>query len=581
MPNTSTEEDPPSTIESGSSTSVRNPQQDRIHFDDSDEDEDDDAASSESELKSQRSKEDEKTMTFRRRRLTYSSQNMQSIADQLSHVVDGDDDDDDDEEEDNNAELDGTSGAQDSAASEKKKRLLRSDSNDSKRMKLDDNEEDRDTPTEGTEANEDGILIAVETLDGSLKSPKTKTKAVPIISRVLHASAPPVPKCPRRQSILYLHPPNVNDLLSTQNTASILRRGGDYVDNRQMAPVEEGNDGQPEWKKVHQIRHGSESEKEGDVELPFPRNVVGTYSCHGIEPVYESDELHFSNDGENTLTATAKINQDRGGIAFPYANCPKTAVFAAYDGHGEGGEFVAQFALHEIPKRLEQHEEFKKGNIEQAFKDVFISVNADLELEQDIEPLYSGCTACVALVRGNEIHFANAGDSRAVMACVIEENGGVEYRALDLTVDQNPDSPGEKERIEAAGGFVSPPPEVGLSARVWLDAGFSQIGLAMGRSLGDYAVKTVGVIAEPVVSRHELQPNDEFMIIATDGVWEFLSSQDAVDIVAKGLQNGDGSSLACQRLIEAAAAKWHEREGDYRDDITALVIQMKELWAKH
>ena len=576
MPNTSTEEEPPSTIESGSNTSVKNPQQERINFDDSDDSDDDvDAAHSETELKSQRSKEVEKTLTFRRRRLTCSSQNMQSIADQLSQVVDGDDDDDDD------AELDGTSGAQDSAASEKRKLLLMSDNNDSKRMKLDDNEEDRDT-TEGTEANEDGILIAVETLDGSLKSLKTIMTAVPIISRVLHASAPPVPKCPRRQShLLYLHPPNVNDLLSTQNSASVLRRGGYFVDRRQMAPVEEGNDGQPEWKKVHQIRHGSESEKEDDDQLPFPRNVVGTYSCHGIEPVYESDELHFTNDGENTLTATAKINQDRGGIAFPYANCPKTAVFAAYDGHGEGGEFVAQFALHEIPNRLEQHEDFKKGNIEQAFKDVFISVNADLELEQDIEPLYSGCTACVALVRGNEIHFANAGDSRAVMACAIVENGGVEYRALDLTLDQNPDSPGEKERIEAAGGFVSPPPEVGLSARVWLDPGFSQIGLAMGRSLGDYAVKTVGVIAEPVVSRHELQPNDEFMIIATDGVWEFLSSQDAVDIVAKGLQNGDGSSMACQHLIEAAAAKWHEREGDYRDDITALVIQMKELWAKH
>ena len=576
MPNTSTEEEPPSTIESGSNTSVKNPQQERINFDDSDDSDDDvDAAHSETELKSQRSEEVEKTLTFRRRRLTCSSQNMQSIADQLSQVVDGDDDDDDD------AELDGTSGAQDSAASEKRKLLLRSDNNDSKRMKLDDNEEDRDT-TEGTEANEDGILIAVETLDGSLKSLKTIMTAVPIISRVLHASAPPVPKCPRRQShLLYLHPPNVNDLLSTQNSASVLRRGGYFVDRRQMAPVEEGNDGQPEWKKVHQIRHGSESEKEDDDQLPFPRNVVGTYSCHGIEPVYESDELHFTNDGENTLTATAKINQDRGGIAFPYANCPKTAVFAAYDGHGEGGEFVAQFALHEIPNRLEQHEDFKKGNIEQAFKDVFISVNADLELEQDIEPLYSGCTACVALVRGNEIHFANAGDSRAVMACAIVENGGVEYRALDLTLDQNPDSPGEKERIEAAGGFVSPPPEVGLSARVWLDPGFSQIGLAMGRSLGDYAVKTVGVIAEPVVSRHELQPNDEFMIIATDGVWEFLSSQDAVDIVAKGLQNGDGSSMACQHLIEAAAAKWHEREGDYRDDITALVIQMKELWAKH
>lgn len=577
MPNT-TEEDPPITITSGSNTSVLNQQQEQIHFDDSDED----AENSESELKSQRSKEDEKTMTFRRRRLTYSTQDMHGIADQLSHVVDGD------EEEENDAELDGniigsenTSGAKDSATIDRKKRLLKSDSSESKRMKLDDNEEDRDT-TERTEANEDGIPSAVETLDGSQKSRKQRMKVVlPIKSRVLHASAPPVPKCPRRQShLLYLHPPNVNDLLSTPNTFPISNSGGNDLDNRHlMAPGEEGDDERPEWKKVHQIRH--DSEKEGDVQLPFPRNVVGTYSCHGIEPVYDSDELQFSNEGEYTLTAIAKINQDRGGIAFPYANSPKTAVFAVYDGHGEGGEFVSQFALHEIPKRLEQHEELKKGNIEQAFKDVFISVNADLELEEDIEPLYSGCTACVALVRGNEIHFSNAGDSRAVMACAIEENGGVEYRALDLTIDQNPDSPGEKERIEAAGGFVSPPPEEGLSARVWLDAGFSQIGLAMGRSLGDYAVKTVGVIAEPVVSRHELQPNDEFMIIATDGVWEFLSSQDAVDIVAKGLQNGDGSSLACQRLIEAAAAKWHEREGDYRDDITALVIQMKELWGKN
>ena len=545
----------------------RNQQQQRIHLDDSDDDEE--HSNTESELESQRSKEDEKSLTFRQRRLTYTSHHLHDIADQLTSLVDGD------ENEDEHTQL-GISGINSDSkdpslsisdanvkeARGNKKRLLQSDNNESKRSRLDDDE-----------IETEGFNILDENLGKTQVMSKVIKKPAPIKSRVLHSSAPPVPSCPRRQSqLLYQHPPNVNDLLLTQNIA-------DADSQLLLTPTEEGGNNEPEWKKIHQIRHDSDGDdKHNFLQLPFPRDVLGTYSCHGIEPVYDSDQLHF---GEVKVTATAKINQDRGGIAFPYANCPRTAVFAAYDGHGEGGELVAQFALHEIPKRLEKHDDFHKGNIEQAFKEVFISVNADLELEQDIEPLYSGCTACVALVKNNEIYFANAGDSRAVMACAKKGVGDkVEYTAFDLTVDQNPDSPGEKERIEAAGGFVSPPPEVGLSARVWLDSGFSQIGLAMGRSLGDYAVKTVGVIAEPVVTKHELQPNDEFMIIATDGVWEFLSSDDAVDIVAKGLRNGDGSSLACQHLIEAAAAKWHEYEGDYRDDITAIVIQMKELWMK-
>ena len=56
---------------------------------------------------------------------------------------------------------------------------------------------------------------------------------------------------------------------------------------------------------------------------------------------------------------------------------------------------------------------------------------------------------------------------------------------------QNPDSPGERERIEAMGGFVSDPEEAGASARVWLDKTRTLVGLAMARSIGDLAVKRV------------------------------------------------------------------------------------------
>lgn len=237
---------------------------------------------------------------------------------------------------------------------------------------------------------------------------------------------------------------------------------------------------------------------------------------------------------------------------------------------------VSQFALHEIQSRLEKRPEFLT-DLEKAFKDTFLQVDDALQQEPLIEPLYAGTTACVALLRDDTLTVANAGDSRAVVARrTTADDSTTRYQPIDLTIDQNPDLPEERIRIESMGGFVSPPPEPGLSARVWLDEGFSQIGLAMARSIGDHAVARVGVIAEPVVSTHTVVPEDEFLILATDGVWEFLTSAQAVEIVGANLSRG--ATKATQALIEAAAARWHDEEGDYRDDITALVIRLSELW---
>lgn len=235
---------------------------------------------------------------------------------------------------------------------------------------------------------------------------------------------------------------------------------------------------------------------------------------------------------------------------------------------------MSQYALHEIQRLLEKHPDFNK-DIENAFKETFLQVNSALKDERLIEPLYAGTTACVALLRDKQLILSNAGDSRAVLARKIDCVGDDSWDVIDLTEDQNPDLPAEKERIERMGGYVSPPPEPGLSSRVWLDEEWSQIGLAMARSIGDHAVKSVGVIAEPVVSFHKIHEKDCFLILATDGVWEFISSTEAVNIIAKNLHKG--ATKACQVLIETAAEKWHDEEGDYRDDITALVIRLQHL----
>jgi len=296
-----------------------------------------------------------------------------------------------------------------------------------------------------------------------------------------------------------------------------------------------------------------------------------------VEPVYDDGSLF--QPLEDKLTMAAKTNQDRGGVAFPYGNSSRTALFAVYDGHGQGGELVSQYSLHEIQRLLEKHPDFKQ-NTENAFKETFLKVDSSLKDECLIEPFYAGTTACVALLRDKKLVLSNAGDSRAVIARKKledgKDDGGNSWEVIELTEDQNPDLPAEQARIERMGGFVSPPPEPGLSSRVWLDKEWSQIGLAMARSIGDHAVKPIGVIAEPVVSFHDVNENDSFLILATDGVWEFISSAEAVEIVATNLHKG--ATKACQILIEAAAAKWHDEEGDYRDDITALVIRLQNLW---
>jgi len=233
---------------------------------------------------------------------------------------------------------------------------------------------------------------------------------------------------------------------------------------------------------------------------------------------------------------------------------------------------VADYAMKEIQTRLENHEDFH-ANINNAFRDVFLSVDEALKSVQEIEPIFSGTTACVVLMRDKKLFIANVGDSRAVLG----RNVNGSFSSVDLSIDQNPDSPGEMPRIENCGGFVSPPPEVGLSARVWLDEDYTQIGLAMARSIGDHAVKAIGVIADPVVTTHNLIESDKFLIIATDGVWEFISSEEAVLLVSSSFNQGLDASVACEQLIEKAASKWKEIEGDYRDDITAVIVRINHL----
>lgn len=143
------------------------------------------------------------------------------------------------------------------------------------------------------------------------------------------------------------------------------------------------------------------------------------------------------------------------------------------------------------------------------------------------------------------------------------------YRAVPLTKDHKPIGT-ERTRILNNGGRVqrmvdASGKEVG-PARVWLRTSWVP-GLAMSRVIGDTIAHSVGVVAEPEVSTHELDERDRFLVVASDGVFEFLSNHDVASIVGPC----DTAEGACRVLHEAAAARWEANGEGVTDDITCVV----------
>jgi len=274
-----------------------------------------------------------------------------------------------------------------------------------------------------------------------------------------------------------------------------------------------------------------------------------------------------------------KTNQD-AYISTAECGNANTSFFAVFDGHGACGHLVSAYVRKELPKLLD--DKMLKGcatdggaaqceAVKKMLTKGFETVNATLHADKGIDSSLSGTTAVAGLVFGppgqRQIITANAGDSRAVLAY---EEGGV-MKVTDLSDDQKPDREDERKRVQSFGGRVEPLiDEVGEPigpARVWLP-NMMLPGLAMSRSIGDDIAATVGVHATPEVSVVPLTDKHKFMIVASDGVWEFLTSEDAVGIVVNC--NGNAEKAAAE-LCARSYREWRAEE-EVVDDITAVVV---------
>ena len=110
--------------------------------------------------------------------------------------------------------------------------------------------------------------------------------------------------------------------------------------------------------------------------------------------------------------------------------------------------------------------------------------------------------------------------------------------------------------------------------RVWLK-GENYPGLAMSRSLGDFVAHSVGAISEPEIFEYDIDSSSRYIVIASDGIWEFLSNTQVMDIVNPYFKNNDLEG-ASEKLIEEAVKRW-KKEDNVVDDITVVLIFFNKI----
>nr|XP_025671231.1 probable protein phosphatase 2C 52 isoform X2 [Arachis hypogaea]XP_025671232.1 probable protein phosphatase 2C 52 isoform X2 [Arachis hypogaea]XP_025671233.1 probable protein phosphatase 2C 52 isoform X2 [Arachis hypogaea] len=267
-----------------------------------------------------------------------------------------------------------------------------------------------------------------------------------------------------------------------------------------------------------------------------------------------------------------------------------------FDGHGPHGHLVARKVRDSLPikllsflhsgesRRNGSGKASFKGNIKpdteesekdssdedkinsmwrEAFMKAYKAMDKELRSHPNLDCFCSGSTAVTIVKQGSNLFMSNIGDSRAIMGSKDSNDSMV---AIQLTIDLKPDLPREAERIKRCKGRVfalQDEPEV---PRVWLPFDDAP-GLAMARAFGDFCLKDYGVISIPEFSHRHLTDKDEFIVLASDGVWDVLSNEEVVEIVS----TAPTRASAARVLVDSAAREWKLKYPTSKMDDCAVV----------
>ena len=277
----------------------------------------------------------------------------------------------------------------------------------------------------------------------------------------------------------------------------------------------------------------------------IPALTCSSTSCKGYNPSKPSKE------NQDTVIVHPLLDKD-------------TSLFGICDGHGLYGKEISNFIGQYLPTYIQNQE---------ITANLFIDCISVIETEMKkckFDVAYSGSTLVLCCIHKNRLFSLNIGDSRAILA----KRGYIKWDFVQLTRDHKPDLPEECSRIVNSGGRVAAS-TTGGPARVWmLEKNYP--GLAMSRSLGDTAVHQIGVSSEPEISERLLGEEDEFLVIGSDGLFEFLSNQEVANIAGDHYGN---PKHACEELSSAARARWirviHIQKQESIDDISCVVVYLR------
>ena len=278
-----------------------------------------------------------------------------------------------------------------------------------------------------------------------------------------------------------------------------------------------------------------------------------------------------------------KTNQDSFVFKTNINNIKNFNIFGVMDGHGPQGHYVSQFASKFIPFQIINHRELKNlknpEDIYQKLKDNEYEIIDKIFMETDnqltkvnFDATESGCTCVLIINIGKHIICANTGDSRAILIYdTLGQNNYNDYVEMPLSYDYKPEMPEEKQRIEECGGVVEQLKTKNGEGvgpyRVWKQ-GEGYPGLAMSRSIGDLIGKKIGVIPNPGILEYDLNESVKFIVVCSDGVWEFLENDNVKNIGIKYYKKKDPNGY-CHELVKNSYKLWKEN-GICVDDITAV-----------
>ncbi|VDK68607.1 unnamed protein product [Litomosoides sigmodontis] len=280
--------------------------------------------------------------------------------------------------------------------------------------------------------------------------------------------------------------------------------------------------------------------------------------CETAEIAGESEEANSEPEVAGTAeisTTTQSIDSgDTDECAPPGKNPHPSAT--------SDGQITFSSDSESVDEDYNADEEMSEGEEEEEMDDEEIDAEQAYSCPSGDTPGEdSGTTACVVVVFKDKVVVSNAGDSRAVMC-----RNGV---AVELSIDHKPEDDIERRRIETAGG------EISMDGRV-------NGGLNLSRALGDHfykknaslPLKEQMISALPDVKQYKILQDDEFIIIACDGIWNSLTSQEAVDFVRRKINDGVSLKDICEQVCDHCLSPNTAGDGTGCDNMTIIIVQI-------